>query len=151
MANTLHGKNPRTNRTPKTRARFLSALKETCNVTESCKISRLAHTSAYEWRDEDKDFRQEWDAALQIGADVLEDEAVRRAKEGVSEPVYQGGKLVGNVQKYSDTLLIFLLKGAKPDKYAEKRQLEHSGKMTLEQLVCGDSDEEPEPSQDTRE
>ena len=55
-----------------------------------------------------------------MGGDVLEDEAVRRAKEGVEEPVYQGGKLVGHVQKYSDTLLIFLLKGAKPQKYGDK-------------------------------
>jgi len=31
----------------------------------------------------------------------------------------------------------------RPNKYSEKRQLEHSGRMTLEQLVCGDSDEEP--------
>ncbi len=62
-----------------------------------------------------------------MGADLLEDEAVRRAKDGVEEPVYQGGKLVGHVQKYSDTLLIFLLKGAKPEKFRERSQHEFSG------------------------
>lgn len=30
----------------------------------------------------------------------------------------------------------------RPNKYGEKRELQHSGRMTLEQLVCGDNDEE---------
>ena len=62
-----------------------------------------------------------------MGADMLEDEAVRRAKDGVERPVYQGGKLVGHVQEYSDTLLIFLLKGARPEKYRDRVQRELSG------------------------
>jgi hypothetical protein len=47
----------------------------------------------------------------------LEDEAVRRAYEGVERPVFQGGKQVGVVREYSDTLLIFLLKALRPEKY----------------------------------
>jgi hypothetical protein len=52
---------------------------------------------------------------------------VRRARDGITEPVCQGGKLVGHVQKYSDSLLIFLLKGAKPKKYSERMQAQISG------------------------
>ena len=95
--------------------------------------------SAYEWRDDDPKFAQEWKKAIEVGADLLEEEALRRAVQGVQRPVYQGGRLVGNVREYSDTLLIFLLKGAKPQKYAERTNHNHSGnKLTLEQLVCGE-------------
>ncbi len=54
-------------------------------------------------------------------------EAVRRAVEGTEKPVYQQGRLVGHVQEYSDTLLIFLLKGRRPEKYGEKLRQEISG------------------------
>jgi hypothetical protein len=51
---------------------------------------------------------------------VLEDEAVRRAYEGVEKPVCQMGKEVGVIREYSDTMLIFLLKGLRPAKYRER-------------------------------
>lgn len=57
--------------------------------------------------------------ALDIGADSLEDEAVRRARDGYDKPVYQQGQCVGQVRKYSDTLMVFLLKGARPKKYRD--------------------------------
>ncbi len=43
---------------------------------------------------------------------------MRRAVDGVDEPVYQGGKKVGSITRYSDTLLIFLLK-ANRDKFRQ--------------------------------
>ena len=53
-----------------------------------------------------------------LGLDALEDEAIRRAREGVVEPVFQAGLHCGNVRKYSDLLLIFLLKSRRPHRYA---------------------------------
>jgi hypothetical protein len=41
------------------------------------------------------------------------------------------GRVATTVQEYSDTLLIFLLKGARPQKYRELRQTEHSGRVEL--------------------
>ncbi len=64
---------------------------------------------------------------MDIGADVLEQEARRRAVEGVSEPVYYMGAEVGSVQKYSDTLMCLLLKGHKPQKYRERTDLNVTG------------------------
>ena len=43
--------------------------------------------------------------------DALEAEARRRAVEGVRKPVFYQGVICGWVGEYSDTLLIFLLKG----------------------------------------
>jgi hypothetical protein len=41
-------------------------------------------------------------------------EAWRRAVKGCRKPVYQGGQLVGYVREFSDLLLIFLIKAARP-------------------------------------
>lgn len=51
------------------------------------------------------------DDALEEAYDAMEAESRRRAFKGVETPVYQGGNLVGHVQKYSDTMATFLLKG----------------------------------------
>ncbi len=41
--------------------------------------------------------------------------------EGVEEPVrWYKGEAGGMVRKYSDVLLIFLLKGLRPDKYKDR-------------------------------
>lgn len=44
---------------------------------------------------------------------------------------------VDTVRKYSDTLTIFLLKGAMPEKYRERQDLNLSGKISLADLVTG--------------
>ena len=116
----------RTIRTSKKEGKFLAALAETGNVTKACGIAKIGRMTVYDWRDGDEYFTTRWEKALDKGADALEDEATRRAHDGVEEPVYFKGEVVGHVQKYSDTLLIFLLKGRRPEKY--KDRFEHSGK-----------------------
>ena len=67
-----------------------------------------------------------FEEASEDAADSLEAEARRRAVEGVEEPVgWYKGQAGGVVRKYSDTLLIFLLKGRRPELYRER--FEHSG------------------------
>lgn len=56
----------------------------------------------------------------------LEDEAVRRGYEGVERPVTIAGKRE-IIREYSDTLLIFLLKAARPQKYRDYVRQEHVG------------------------
>jgi hypothetical protein len=71
---------------------------------------------------------RDWEDAIEAGTDVLEEEAKRRALFGVEKPVFQKGELVGHVQEYSDTLMIFLLKGRNPNKFKERVHAEHTGK-----------------------
>lgn len=52
--------------------------------------------------------------------EVLEQEAWRRAREGIAEPVYQHGKEVGTIQRYSDQLLMFLLRARAPERYRDR-------------------------------
>ncbi len=71
------------------------------------------------------------EVAHRMALGVLEDEVTRRAVEGWEEPVgWYKGKAGGTVRRYSDTLLIFKLKGELPQKYAERLEL-RGGLATL--------------------
>lgn len=129
--------------TPEKILAFCVALSETCNVGRACAAIGVSRTQAYDWRHEVTDFEKAWDAALQIGVSALEDEAHRRGFEGVAEPVFHQGVSVGTVQKYSDTLAIFLLKAHAPEKYRERQDLTVKGTLTLAELVMGA--QEPTP------
>ena len=123
----------RTNRTPKRQAAFLAELAVRGNVTDAALAAGVPRQTVYDWRTGDEAFAAAWDAALDEAADAMEREAWRRAIEGVDEPVFgslgnnQGSGEIGAVRKYSDTLLIFLMKGANPGKYRDRQQIEHSG------------------------
>lgn len=117
--------NGRTKRTPEKEAEFLAALSETANVTHSCEVTGIARASAYEWREADEGFKAKWDAALVLGTDALEDEAIRRAKVGTLKPVFYQGEECGTIREYSDTLMIVMLKSRRPEKFKERH--EHSG------------------------
>jgi hypothetical protein len=114
---------------------FLVALAESGNVARSCKKAKVSRQEAYRTRKEDKDFLMAWDEALGIAVGLLEDEAWRRAREGVLEPEFYKGEKVGAVRKYSDTLLIFLLKAHKPFLYRENIDITSGG----EKLESDDS------------
>lgn len=114
-------------RTPEKEIAFLAALAATCNVTKACEAAGVGRMTVYEWRQADDEFASRWEESLRIGAEALEDEAKRRAFEGVDEPVFFQGVATDTVRKYSDTLAIFLLKGALPEKYRENSRMELTG------------------------
>lgn len=115
----------------KKRTAFLSALAEYGNVTQAAEKAGVNRVYLYEVRAEDKAFKKEWKEAARYGALRLEDEARRRAIEGWEEPVWHKGKECGTVRKYSDTLLIVLLKAHHPEKYAERNKTENSGEISI--------------------
>ena len=125
---------------PKKRA-FLAAYRETGNVKLACESGRVGRSSHYRWLEQDPDYAEEFEQAQKDAVDVLEAEARRRAVEGWEEKVgWYKGQAGGTVRRYSDTLLIFLLKGAAPEKYRERLEVRGAlGKidftrMTDEQL-----------------
>lgn len=97
---------------------FLKSLAEYGVVTYAAEAAGVSKTAVHNRRQRDEKFARAWDIALEKATDVLEKEAQRRAVQGVDEPVYQGGKQVGSITRYSDTLLIFLLK-ANRDKFRQ--------------------------------
>jgi hypothetical protein len=112
---------------------FLAALAETGIVTRAADAAGITTKTVYSLREVDEAFAEEWRLARESAADRMETEALRRALEGVEEPVFGSGGTgvgtveVGSIRRYSDTLLIFMLKGIRPEKYRERREL--SGKL----------------------
>ena len=101
---------------------FLSAyaqLGSIARAAHTAEVNRRSHTN---WLQDDA-YAKAFTLAQEMACDMLEAEAIRRAKEGVEEPVFHQGKQVATIRKYSDTLLIFLPKGAMPHKYRESRIL----------------------------
>ncbi len=78
--------------TPEKLAAFCAVLAETCNVGKACKAIEISRVTAYEWRKTMPEFAARWDAAMKVGVTALEDEAHRRAFEGVPEPVVHQGQ-----------------------------------------------------------
>jgi hypothetical protein len=111
---------------------FLSVLRKTGNVTTACAKAKIERSTAYRRKTDDKDFSAAWTVALDEAADHLEAEAWRRAVAGVLKPVFQGGKRVGQVREYSDTMLALLLKAHKPEKYRER--FDHKVELDVTQL-----------------
>ena len=70
-------------------------------VSEAAKVANVSRWTVYHERTIDSVFAKEWEAALTLGVEALEDAAKMRAFEG------------------SDTLLIFLLKAHRPAVYRE--------------------------------
>src|SRR5687767_11860234 len=93
---------------------FLAVLAESGNVTASCKAAQIEPKTAYKARNNDPQFAEQWREALESAADLMELEARRRAVEGVEEPIFYKGVEVTKVRRYSDILLIFMLKACRP-------------------------------------
>lgn len=86
---------------------FISKLEETGgNVTQATRAIGLTRQWAYQWRDRDADFAQEWDNALEGGTEHLEERLYVRACD------------------IDTTAAIFLLKARRPEKYREVYKVE---------------------------
>lgn len=129
----------RTNRTPKKagakpkqrrnwKPLWLKAFAQSGMVVEACKAAKVARSTVYDARQTDEAFATAWDDIEAATTDAMEREAFRRGVEGVEEPVFHKGEEVAAVRRYSDTLLIFMLKARKPEKYRETTRHELTGK-----------------------
>lgn len=78
------------------------------NISRAAAAAGIDRRTHQTWKHEDPDYADAFTDAREHGADALVEEAQRRAFAG------------------SDTLLIFLLKGLRPETYRER--FEHTGK-----------------------
>lgn len=104
--------------------------------------------TVYYWRDKDPEFAQRLARARDIGEEIIAQECLRIADtplEGQEIEETANGKIksirrgdmLGHRKLQIETRLK-LLACWNPGKYAERRKLEHSGRIGLEELVAGD-------------
>ncbi len=107
--------------------RFLETLSRTGNPSAACQSSHLTRRAINRMRENDPVFARDYDEAMEEAADLLEAEAWRRALEGVpqilvkaGQPVLDAEGVAITVRRYSDPLLVMLLRGCKPDKFQRR-------------------------------
>lgn len=121
-------------------AAFLAAFAETASITRAAKAAKVHRRLHYDWL-LDPDYAARFATAGEQAAEILEDEAIRRAVDGVDEPkFYKGGLCYRQkwneetqcwerygkpltVKRHSDALMMFMLRGLKPEKYRERTEL----------------------------
>jgi hypothetical protein len=130
---------------PKKRA-FLLAFTQCGQITHSCRAAEMDHCMHYYWLKTDAAYVHAFAEAQTIAGRLLEEEAIRRARDGVKRTIYHQGEPVGEETVYSDTLLIFLMKGAMPAKYRERIEHtgDHGGPLTLKVVYEDAIDVTPE-------
>ncbi|MEQ8847564.1 hypothetical protein [Botrimarina sp.] len=106
---------------------FLAAFALAGSVRRAEKAARASRRSHSRWMATDPDYAEAFEQTRRVASDMLEEEARRRAVEGWEEPIFQNGKQVGVKRRYSDTLLIFLLKGNNPAKFGDRVEQTHRG------------------------
>jgi hypothetical protein len=94
---------------------FLQILGETGQVTKAAESAGYTSPNyLLKLRRDDEEFAEQWADAVKTAEYTLADEAIRRGRDGVLEPVYFKGKVVDYKLVYSDTLLMFILKKLNP-------------------------------------
>ena len=114
------------------REAFLTALTDTGIDSAAASIAGITRARAYQVRRQDPGFASAWEEAEEQAADALEAEAWRRAVDGVPEPLVSAGRVVRNddgqplaIRRYSDNLLLALLKARRPKRFKDRAVVEH--------------------------
>lgn len=98
---------------PVRRKAFLRALTAGLPVGKAAQEARIAWSTLYAWRRDEPKFRAAWDRAAGFGQDArserFQSALYDRAVEGVDDPVYHAGEVVGQRKRYSDRLLLHAL------------------------------------------
>jgi hypothetical protein len=147
----------------KKQKRFLTAFRKSGNIKYACQSAGIHRSTYYEWRDHDEAFKAYLPDAVEDAHDTLEFAAYDRAVQGVESHVVSVGKVVyeevpvldaeGNQKfdknnkpitkpgkpiterKYSDPLLITLLKAHIPERYKDKQQVDITTQSSVQDAL----------------
>ena len=106
---------------------FLRALRERGTVTKACQAAKVSRTAVYRARQQDEEFAVAWAEVDEEVTDLLEASALAIAlaedPAGEEHPPTRA------------KMIELLLKARRPDRYTERRNVEHSGRITLEDAL----------------
>ncbi len=92
---------------------FISALKRVGTVSVACELIGLNRKTLYRWREDDKDFADDWDHALTLAFEGLESATYLKLAQMLQRD-YQ------RINSAEARLIEVLLAGAKPEKYRQR-------------------------------
>jgi hypothetical protein len=108
--------------------RFLVAYRDCGTVKRACEAGGIGRSTHYDWLEASGDYARRFEDAKRDAGELLEQEARRRAVVGMIRFKFYRGEPIIDPRtgqpymelEYSDSLLQFLLKGAMPNKYKER-------------------------------
>lgn len=118
-------------KTPVKIRKFLAAYAAVGTVRQACAIAGLSRETHYHKLETDPVYQKAVAQAEKQSCDLIEDELFRRAIRGEPEPIFHQGEQVATILRKSDALLMFLARGAMPDRYRERVTAEVSGTINL--------------------
>lgn len=133
--------------TPKLGSRICRQITEGIPVRRICSTVGISVSTLFLWLETHADFSEQYARAREVQAQVIADEILEIADTPlIGEKVKEGkdgteiitgdnvdrSKLKVDARKWVAAKLL-------PKKYGDLRQVEHSGTITLETLICGDS------------
>lgn len=102
--------------TKEKKEKFLTHFAKTCHIGKAAKRAGVTRQTIYNHRREDPEFAKRFEDARLLGIEALEDKAVELATED---------------ENPNHLLLMFLLKGNKPEKYRERSDVNVSGELKV--------------------
>ena len=120
----------------KTKNAFLNYYIERGTISKAAQKAGLSRQAHYNWLKNDTNgrYHKAFEQAEKMAADLLEEEAFRRAVEGDLQVVYYKGEEVGRRRVYSDNLLSLLLKGKKPQ-YRENTEINNNVTIDMSDAI----------------
>ena len=130
---------------PETKRRICALTAAGSYISEISSELDVTQSTIREWLQQDPQFRVDFQDARGVQTDLLEKEAVRRARDGVEEVVIYQGRVVMIAdpdnpdeqiplkrRNYSDTMLMFLLKGQRREIYGDKVESDNRHSVNIE-------------------
>lgn len=108
--------------------RFLTAYRKLGGMVTAAEAVDVSPNTIWEWRQDDEEFASRFNALREKDTEQLEKEARRRAL------------------KKSDLLMMFLLKGRRPETYRDNSKVEHTGTVSIKDLLLDDGKSPEKPT-----
>jgi hypothetical protein len=99
---------------------FLSAFERTGCIGWAAQAAKIGRKSHYRWLQNDADSAAAFKQAQMIAGDTLQGVAFERALVGWTQPVFFRGEKCGEVRRYDNAMLMFLLRALKPEVYGAR-------------------------------
>jgi hypothetical protein len=119
--------------------KVLQAIASGMTVKSAAESACVSPRTVYALAARDPSFAEAMEQAYDESADLLEAEARRRAIEGVKLKKFHDGLPIIDPEtgqqyierEYCDTLLIFLLKGRRPEVFGDRMKVDHGGSVII--------------------
>ena len=128
--------------TAERRTRFLDHLANDGSITAACARVGMSREAAYRLRRREALFARTWDAALVHARAASAEVLANRAIDGVEEPIWYRGELVGTRRKYDSRLLLAHM--ARLDKAADEPSAAEDAERFEELLALVGGETPPE-------